>query len=311
MGFIIKGVTQSFGAGKNDCYIIKADSNGIHEWSRTFGGPENENSSSPGQEIIQTFDGMGVPTGYAMVGKTNSWGGGSFDIYIIKIDNDGWHQWSRTFGGGSEESGHWIEQVYDDAGSPDGYIVAGGTHSFGAGSQDHYLLRIDNDGWHRWSRTYGGELSDGLTFVKQVVDDEGNRAGFIATGQTSSFGGDAALYVLKTDNNGIHEWSRVYQPGGFDCGYAVRQTFKADGSPDGYFLSGLTANSWFDPQDICVIKADRMGRCPEASNPSSLISGGRMQFLMAPTQDVSVPVHVSNAPAHDPSVPVHDPGEPD
>ncbi|MBL0073456.1 MAG: hypothetical protein IPP34_17235 [Bacteroidetes bacterium] len=37
-GYIIEGVTQSFGVGQDDVYLIKVDSVGNLQWSKTYGG---------------------------------------------------------------------------------------------------------------------------------------------------------------------------------------------------------------------------------------------------------------------------------
>ena len=37
-GFIIAGLTLSYGVGEEDVYLVKTDSSGYKAWSRTFGG---------------------------------------------------------------------------------------------------------------------------------------------------------------------------------------------------------------------------------------------------------------------------------
>jgi len=41
-GYIIAGMTNSFGASHNDFLLVKTDSNGTEQWYRTFGGVSHE-----------------------------------------------------------------------------------------------------------------------------------------------------------------------------------------------------------------------------------------------------------------------------
>ena len=59
-------------------------------------------------------------------------------MYISKTDNLGTLEWSTTFGGINEDWGFSVQQTKDG-----GYIVAGTTESFGAGSDDIYLIKLD------------------------------------------------------------------------------------------------------------------------------------------------------------------------
>ncbi|MCH7760731.1 T9SS type A sorting domain-containing protein, partial [candidate division TA06 bacterium] len=185
-GYIIAGDTRSFGAGGWDFYIIKTDSLGDTLWTRTYGDTNHEASTF----VQETSDG-----GYIVAGYTSSFGAGNGDVYLIKTDSLGDTLWTRTFGGTANDEGWSVQQTVQDG----GYIIAGGTTSFGAGGKDLYLLKTDSLAATLWARTYGGTEEDHGWSVQQTVPD----GGYIIAGTTRSFGaGGSDVYLIKTDGNG-------------------------------------------------------------------------------------------------------------
>ena len=235
-GFIITGDTWSYGNGSSDVWLIKTDPAGVELWSRTFGG----SNADYGFSVKQTTDG-----GFIITGHTASYGNGSTDVWLIKTDNAGTEQWSRTFGGSNWDEGLFVQQTADG-----GFIVTGYTQSYGNGQSDVWLIKTDNAGTEQWSRTSGGSNRDGCFSVQQTAD-----GGFIVTGYTQSYGnGPRAAWLIKTDDAGTELWSRTFGGSESDWAYSVQQT--ADG---GFIITGGTESYGNGRNDAWLIKTDDAG----------------------------------------------------
>jgi predicted outer membrane repeat protein len=167
-GYILAGRTYSFGAGDSDFLLVKADPNGNEQWSRTFGGSDYDYACS----VRQTTDG-----GYILIGTTESFGTGAYDFWLIKTDQNGNELWNKTFGGYHLEFAHSVQQTKDG-----GYILAGGTRSFGTGDSDFWLVKTDPNGNELWNRTFGSYEYDSAYSVQQTTD-----GGYILAGSTDLF----------------------------------------------------------------------------------------------------------------------------
>ncbi len=233
-GYIIAGQTNSFSNGGDDIYLIKTNSNGIDNWTQTYGGTGNDYAKC----VKQTSDG-----GYIILGYTNSFGVGLNDVYLIKTDVNGLEEWNRTFGGVGNDFGYSVQQTSDG-----GYIITGYTTSFGSGSSDVYLIKTDGNGVEEWNNTFGGTAVDRGYSVEQTLD-----GGYIITGYTTSFGtGSSDIYLIKTDMNGSPQWNKNFGGGAdIERGYSVQQTL--DG---GYIVTGnVKTVDW----DIYLLKTDSNG----------------------------------------------------
>ncbi len=186
-GFAICGGTTSFGPGFENIYLVKLSATANLQWARAIGGGSNNRCPA----VIQTSDG-----GYALVGMTNTYGQGSWDVYVIKLDASGNIQWTRTVGGTDWDYGRRIVQTADG-----GYIVLGATRSFGQNpgvSFDVYLIRLDANGNLLWTKTIGGTGDDRGNDI--ILTSDG---GYVIVGVTNSFGqGGYDILLLKLDSSG-------------------------------------------------------------------------------------------------------------
>ena len=287
-GYIIVGNVTISGSG-GEVYLIKTDGSGNEQWSKTFGGTENDYGFS----VKQTSDG-----GYIICCSTLSFGNmnGQYDGYLIKTDDSGNEQWSKTFGGSGNEEfisviqtldggyilcGNYDDDVYlvktngngieqwsktfggnggNDWGnsvqqtSDGGYIISGFTVSFGNGSSDVYLIKTDGSGNEQWTKTFGGTSEDEGYSVKQTTD-----GGYVIIGNTKSFvqypnsiGYD--IYLIKTDGSGNEQWFKSIGGTGYDGGYSIEQT--TDG---GYVITGYSETNTNGGDDVYLIKTDENG----------------------------------------------------
>ncbi|KKH91992.1 hypothetical protein EO95_15425 [Methanosarcina sp. 1.H.T.1A.1] len=229
-GYLLAGYTESFGAGASDAWLIKTDSNGTEQWNKTFGGINEDYASS----VNQSKDG-----GYVISGFTNS-SAGENEAWLIKTDSNGTEEWSKTFGGDSQDYAYSVQELEDG-----GYILAGTTESFGAGRTDGWMIKTDSNGTEQWNKTFGGPYTDNFYSVRKTTDK-----GFLLAGitQPSSDYNDIQAWLMKTDSEGQKEWEMNF--GGQDDDSAAFAQETREGE---YILAGRTS-SYGMVSDVWLIK---------------------------------------------------------
>ena len=176
-GYIIAGTTGSFGAGISDICLLKIDTNGNIQWTKTYGGIDYD----LGADADQTTDG-----GYIVVGSSISFST-TDETILIKTDSNGNVIWSRSFNAGATS----VQQTSDGGFAFSGNFKSGTT-------SDISLVKTDATGNPVWNKSYGGLNDDEVRSSHQTQD-----GGFIMAGMTNSFGaGGYDVYLIKTDSIG-------------------------------------------------------------------------------------------------------------
>ncbi len=229
-GFIITGLTSSYGAGSADVLLLKTDALGNEEWYKTFGG----SSSDVGYSVEQTED-----DGFIITGNIST------NVCLIKTDANGNEEWSKTFGDTYDDRGYSVVQTVDG-----GYVITGYKGIYYNYNYDVWLIKTDANGNEEWNKTFGGSDPDWGYSVVQTND-----AGFIITGYTQSFGSGARdVWLIKTDENGSEEWNKTFGGSTHDEGFSVQQTYEG-----GFIITGYTQSYGAGSADVLLLKTDALG----------------------------------------------------
>ncbi|MDD5530222.1 MAG: T9SS type A sorting domain-containing protein [bacterium] len=235
-GFIIVGTTYSFGVNTptySNVYLIKTNSTGETLWTRTYGGIYDDE----GYSVQQTPD-----EGFIIAGWTCSFGAGYADIYLLKTDSSGDTLWTKTYGGTGYDYGNSIQQTLDG-----GFIVTGFTNSFGAGSNDGYIIRTNFSGDTLWTRTFSGGYNDYCGSAQQTQD-----SGFIIVGSLEA--SDDNVYLVKTNSSGNTLWTKIFGGTADDAGTSIQQT-----EDSGFIITGHTYSFGTGGKDVYMIKTNSSG----------------------------------------------------
>ncbi|MFC1549998.1 T9SS type A sorting domain-containing protein [Candidatus Neomarinimicrobiota bacterium] len=234
--YMMLGETRRDNFGDPDLLLLKLDLSGNIEWSKTYGGEKDDNSTS----LVKTSD-----DGYLLVGYSDSFNDGSNkDIYVVKVDEEGNEVWTETYGGNGGESASEVINTSDG-----GYAIVGKTDSKGAGGQDIWLLKLNANGNLDWDKTYGGSDRDGGSDVAEFPD-----GGYAITGYAIGFGpGATDMFLIGTDELGNELWNSAFG-----------ETYRDGASnvlivDDGIIIAGnieVIIAPPFEYSDIFVIKTD-------------------------------------------------------
>lgn len=230
-GYIVAGATTSFGNGNTDAYLLKVDSLGVGKWHKTFGDINIDQAYC----VRETAD-----SGLVIAGYTNSYGNGGYDMYLIRTDSNGILLWSKTYGGSNWDFAYSVQPTSDG-----GFIIAGGTFSYGYGNEDFYVVKTDSNGDTLWTKTYGGTLDEEAKSIIQTPD-----GGYLLTGYSKSFGDlNGDIFTVKTDSNGDTLWTHLYAGHMEDCGNEVVNKPSGD-----YMLAGKSRD--FSDNSLCGFRYD-------------------------------------------------------
>ncbi len=254
----------------NDYWLLKLDTDGNIEWTKTYGGSKDDR----GQSLVQTKDGGYALTGYAMSddgdGSVNK---GFHDNWLLKIDAVGKIEWEKSFG----FSGH--DHSYDLLETDDGGIffvgflditsarADGNTEKSNTttlhGVGEFWGTKIDASANLQWRGYYGGSSNDRAHAVVQADDGGYVMAGFTESDDfdIDNSRGSYDYWVVKVDALGNFKWQNSFGGSGIERAQDIANT--ADG---GYVIVGNTFSNDTDvsktkgESDIWLVKINDQGQ---------------------------------------------------
>lgn len=206
---------------------------GEHIWSERFGGLSNDS----GRSMSPTADGGVLVTGFFR-GTVDFGGGpltsaGEHDVFVLKLGSDGHHEWSVRFGSAGPDFGYGVVATAEGGalvtGEFVGFVIFQGHLLISEGESDAFLLKLDADGKHVWSKRMGGPSSDqGLAVCA------GTDGSFLVTGfflGKADFGntllksaGGSDAFISKLTSDGDFVWSKRAGGAAWDNGWSIAST---------------------------------------------------------------------------------------
>tara|TARA_B100001173_G_scaffold244699_1_gene214755 strand:- start:1747 stop:3087 length:1341 start_codon:yes stop_codon:yes gene_type:complete len=221
---------------------------------KLFGGSDEEVA----RELIELQQG-----GYAMVGSTKSTDGdfsnrigNDWDLFLIKMDEQGEVTWKKTYGGSGDDFGFSLAET--PAG---GFVLMGYSNSQDGdvpptkGYHDNWIIKVDASGALIWKKSFGYSGHDHAYNVIPTRDGGYFFNGFLDVTASNGEGnsgksfkanrhGVGEFWCHKIDSNGNIEWQRYFGGTNNDRSYDAIQT------KEGNFLVVGTSES----EDVDVKK---------------------------------------------------------
>ena len=184
-----------------DIAVIKLDSFGNKVWSKAIGGTEDDN----GSKVLETAGGYYVIGNTASNDSNCTGNHGAYDLYVVRLDNNGNIVWHNDIGGTGSDGGK--SAISNGKG---GAIIFGFTNSID-GDVSHptvynggyWLINLDSSNHIIWDNCYGGAYCQPYAVCKAINGNIWLTGTSSHTGKylDTAYGGNDA-WVVHTDSVG-------------------------------------------------------------------------------------------------------------
>jgi hypothetical protein len=225
-GYIIAGITYSFGEGDWDAWLIKTNCDGNEIWNKTYG----DRYDNIVYCVRITSDGGLILAGYSGINYN-----GPYNVWLIKTDDNGDVEWDKKYP--CSQGNVFGQRVIE---LNDGYIII--ADIFQDLDSNIWLIKTDLNGNELWNKTIGDfGCSDQGNSIIQTTNGDFLIVGFTYRSTLKSQNqlkdqNNRDILLIRADNNGNKLWRKTYYGSGhFDI-------IEID---DGYMMAGGTAGDGY------------------------------------------------------------------
>lgn len=206
-------------------------------WSHLYGGSGDESAYA----IVPAGDG-----GFVFAGSTTTYGAGSYDMWMVKIDALGNLVWYCPFGSSASDL-CWCLLPAGDG----GFLMAGLNTNPVTMDQNMCLVKVNSQGHLLWFKSIGDPQRNEAAYALLPSGDGGYlMAGSYDPANTGNFD----LCLVKVDAQGDSLWTKIY--GGTNADWALGLTPTGDGN---FMVTGCTGTWGAGGFDMWLLKVDADG----------------------------------------------------
>ena len=279
---------------KDDIGVMKFNSSLQLEWSRFYGGSNNDQgligTQAPNGDFL--IAGRVTSTNGDVVGKTTS----DVDIWLLRLNANGDILNQRIFGGSLDD--YYVTMTNYQSGLLMGITThsSDGTFTGNHGNDDIWLFNLDNSLNTIWSRCIGGTNNEYLSSIALHPGGDIYLGGSSTSGDFGfqTFGGYYDGVVIKLNSQGEQQWTRAIRgenddgvssviilsngdivAGGTSGPYQVEEFLRAKDHADleGFVVRLTTSGEFIWKKSIGGAGFDQVYSVLECSDGSILVSG--------------------------------------
>lgn len=222
--------------GISEALLLRLNDMGEFENQSSHGEP---NFHISGNTMISDNNG-----GVLIVGTLSSVGLGDSEVHLIKAQNTGSIEWTKTINNSFSETGYSVVNTTEG-----GYLIAGSSKDFGTQINNVLLLKINASGNLEWRKKFDNTISEIGYSIINTTD-----GGYAIAGITDFGSSNSDVLLIKTDAEGNLEWRKTFGTIRRDGAYSIIET-----SDGGLAIGGYIMDIPTDHFDAYLLKTDNLG----------------------------------------------------